>query len=117
MGKASKKKAGKAATATAQPPELQPGCPTKAELLATLDEIMLFDLRTGEDGRTPCLSPEGKQTAMILCISVAHSLFQTLKLARVCMQVSGFSLLTKTMRLRRWRLVSKRNRVNEWRLG
>ena len=42
---------------------LDDGCPTKAELLAALDKVMLFDLRSVEDGRggrEPCLSPAGE---------------------------------------------------------
>jgi len=38
------------------------GCPTKAELLAELDKVTLFDLRSVGDGsgREPCLSPAGE---------------------------------------------------------
>lgn len=37
------------------------GCPTKQELLAALDNILLFDLRHADgEGRQPCLSPQGE---------------------------------------------------------
>ena len=41
--------------------EIADGCPTKAELLAALDQITLFDLRVMENGKgtQTCLSPEG----------------------------------------------------------
>jgi hypothetical protein len=41
--------------------ELAEGCPPKADLLASLDCITLFDIRVVEDGRAKqtCLSPEG----------------------------------------------------------
>ena len=41
--------------------EIADGCPTKAELIAALDSITLFDLRVVEDGgaKQTCLSPAG----------------------------------------------------------
>jgi len=41
--------------------EIADGCPTKAELLAALDHVTLFDLRVVEDGKATqtCLSPAG----------------------------------------------------------
>ena len=80
--------------------EIADGCPTKAELVAALDQITLFDLRVMENGKgtQTCLSPEGDYIFYVDCNDAAEAL-QARKMTHAGHLVLGTTPLGKVFGL------------------